>query len=120
MGAVFLGGGTLLAAITPESRIQSLSSGADTLTEGWADSRNHRRRWAITFILDMASGTEHLGGELSCGSKTVEKAPSHAPAIDERLPQLQLAMVEATEPYETRSAALAGLDLKTLIRSIED
>ena len=75
----------------------------------------------MTFIIDMASGTEDLGDELGCISQTDLETPRHAPAMtQEPMPQLQLEMIDSTVTQETPADRLAGLDLDRLIRSIED
>ncbi len=74
----------------------------------------------MAFILDMESGTEYLGEELSCPHPESRQAV-HTAHIDDSVQhaQLQLAMVEATsEPAQ--SIDLAGIDLATLIKAIED
>ena len=70
----------------------------------------------MTFILDMASGMEYQGDELSCpNNDAVEVTPDTA----REYPQLQLAVMEAT-PYEQHGDSIfAGLDIETLIKNIE-
>ena len=71
----------------------------------------------MTFILDMASGTEYLGEELGCPTQR-----SAQPATDTHCeyPQLQLEMVTAST-CEQRSADLSpGLDIEALIQSLDD
>ena len=72
------------------------------------------------FILDMASGTEYLGEELSCPHPESQQAV-HTAHLDYSMQhaQLQLATFEATsEPAQ--SIDLAGIDLAALIKAIDD
>lgn len=72
----------------------------------------------MTFILDMASGTEYQGEEeLSCPNHQAVKVTQ---ATDCAYPQLQLAVVEATPHVKQPDSILAGLDIDTLIKDIEN
>ena len=74
----------------------------------------------MAFIMEMASGMEYLGEELSCPHPESRQAV-HTADMDnnEQHAQLQLAMVEVTaEPVQ--SIDLAGVDLAALIQAIED
>ena len=61
----------------------------------------------MTFILDMASGTEYQGEELSCTSHAVDAGQ----AGDNVYPQLQLAVVEATQQTVQPANILPGIIL---------
>lgn len=74
----------------------------------------------MAFILEMASGMEYQGEELSCPRPESRQAVDTL-AMDNSVPaaQLQLAMVEATtEPAQ--GIDLAGIDLAALIKAVED
>ena len=70
----------------------------------------------MTYIFDMAGGTEYQGDELSC-SRPLEtgKRETHT----EHQVELRLAEVELT-PAESRSFNPAAVDLSALIDAIED
>ena len=75
----------------------------------------------MTLILDMATGEEYQGLELSC-PRAVITAPTRADSSQQPALQLQLqlAMVEATPTQQRSSIDMAGIDIDTLIQSIED
>lgn len=73
----------------------------------------------MTYILDMAGGTEYLGEELTCSHPL--EAPKHNEAsyqIEYPI-ELRLAEVEYTHSM-AKSVTPASLDLNALIRTIED
>ncbi|HHJ16306.1 MAG TPA: hypothetical protein ENJ80_06370 [Gammaproteobacteria bacterium] len=74
----------------------------------------------MAFIIEMASGMEYLGEELSCPCPESRQAVDTI-AMDNNMQaaQLQLAMVETTaEPAP--HIDLAGIDLAALIKAVED
>ena len=73
----------------------------------------------MTLILDMATGEEYQGLELSC-PRAVITAPTRADSSQQPALQLQLATVEATPTQQRSSIDMAGIDIDTLIQSIED
>ena len=73
----------------------------------------------MTLILDMASGDEYQGEELSCPSAVIT-TPTRAYSLRELAPQLQLATVEATPSQQKFAYDMAGMDIAKLIQSIED
>jgi hypothetical protein len=73
----------------------------------------------MTLILDMATGEEYQGLELSC-PRAVITAPTGADSLQQPALQLQLAPVEATPTQQKFSIDMAGIDIDTLIQSIED
>ena len=73
----------------------------------------------MTLILDMATGEEYQGLELSC-PRAVITTPARADRLQEPALQLQLATVEATPTQQRSSIDMAGIDIDTLIQSIED
>jgi len=75
----------------------------------------------MTFILDMASGEEYQGKELSCPG-TTNPAPTRTDRSQELAQhvELQLAIVEVTPSQQRISFDMGGIDIKTLLESIED
>jgi len=75
----------------------------------------------MTLILDMASGEEYRGEELSC-PRAVITTPGRADSLQEpaQQVQLQLATVEATHPQQKSSIDMVGMDIAKLIQAIED
>jgi hypothetical protein len=73
----------------------------------------------MTYILDMAGGTEYQGDELSC-SHPLDARKLETPSGHENFQvELRLAEVEPTPP--TSSASVPGfVDLAALIGSLED
>ena len=75
----------------------------------------------MTLILNMASGEEYRGEELSC-PRAVITTPGRAGNLQDptQQVQLQLATVEAT-PYQQKSSIdMTGIDIAKLIQAIED
>jgi len=77
----------------------------------------------MTLILDMATGEEYQGEGMICPSATnptpARMDRSQEPSQHVQL-QLQLAMVEATPSQHDISFDMAGMDIETLLESIED
>jgi hypothetical protein len=73
----------------------------------------------MTLILDMATGEEYPGEELSCPSAVIT-TPTRVNSLQEPALQLRLAEVEATPTQPKSSIDMAGMDIETLIQSIED
>ena len=75
----------------------------------------------MTLILDMASGEEYRGEELSC-PRAVITTPGRADSLQApaQQVQLQLATVEATPSQQKSSIDMAGMDIAKLIQAIED
>ncbi len=73
----------------------------------------------MTLILDMATGEEYRGEELSC-PRAVITAPTMTGSLHEPAQQLQLAKVEVTPAQQRSSIDMTGIDIETLIQSIED
>ncbi|HED18553.1 MAG TPA: hypothetical protein ENI74_03515 [Gammaproteobacteria bacterium] len=75
----------------------------------------------MTLILDMATGEEYQGEGMSCPSAT-GSTPTRRDRLQEPSQhlQLQLAMVEATPSRHNISFDMAGMDIQTLLESIED
>ena len=71
----------------------------------------------MTFILDMASGTEYQGEELNCPNHQAVKVTQ---ATDCAYPQLQLAVVETSQHVKQPDSIVAGLDIGALIKTIEN
>ena len=72
----------------------------------------------MTLILDMASGTEYQGEELSCPNRPADKV---TPANEYEHTQLQLAVVETSSQSEqTRQpeSFFAGIDIESLLKDI--
>ena len=69
----------------------------------------------MTFIIDMASGTEYQGDELTC-----PKHPSRDTTTDRNgpCPQLQLAVVEMTAPAERTDSIIAAIDIDAFFKDI--
>ena len=74
----------------------------------------------MRFILEMASGTEYLGDDLSHECKAVAKKSQAEPAQDVQFPQLQLATVQATASAHKAASTLPALDIEALIQGLED
>jgi len=68
----------------------------------------------MTYILDMAGGTEYLGEELSC--------PASGAPLQRRDPQveLQLAIVETRPARTDEPGFFANLDVDELLDRLED
>jgi len=73
----------------------------------------------MTLILNMATGDEYQGLELSC-PRAVVTAPARADSLPQPALQLQLATAEATPTQQKSSIDMAGIDIDTLIQSIAD
>ncbi len=73
----------------------------------------------MTLILDMASGTEYLGEELSSPKQRTAQTAQPATVKHSECAQLRLEMVQVSA-CEQRPAVSPGLDLEALIQSIED
>ena len=75
----------------------------------------------MTLILDMATGEEYPGEGMSCPGAT-NSTPTRVDRLQEpsQHVQLQLAMVEATPSQHSISFDMAGMDINTLLDSIED
>ena len=73
----------------------------------------------MTYIYDMAGGTEYQGEGLTCSHPL--EAPKHEEASyqTEHRIELRLAEIEFT-PSPAKSITPASLDLSALIRAIED
>lgn len=71
----------------------------------------------MTYIFEMASGTEYPGEELGCPSPEMTPGASHAACTDRQV-ELALRLVEA--PTFATPGFPAGLDLDALIRKLED
>ena len=69
----------------------------------------------MTFIIDMASGKEYLGEELSCPNDSKAKV---TPAMEYEYPQLQLAVAETPRQDKPAASILTGLDIEALIKDI--
>ena len=75
----------------------------------------------MTLILDMTTGEEYQGEEMSC-----PRAAISAPARMDRLHEpaqhleLQLATVEVTPSQRKHCFDMAGIDIEALIDSIKD
>ncbi|GMQ89610.1 MAG: hypothetical protein BMS9Abin09_1114 [Gammaproteobacteria bacterium] len=75
----------------------------------------------MTLILDMATGEEYQGEGMSCPSATnptstrMDRSQEPSQHV-----QLQLAMVEATPSQHNITFDMAGIDINTLLESIED
>jgi len=73
----------------------------------------------MTLILDMTTGEKYLAEELSC-PRAVITTPGQADSREELAQQLRLETVEATPAQQKHSIDMAGLDMETLIQSLED
>lgn len=73
----------------------------------------------MTYILDMAGGTEYQGDEMSCPSPSATSKPEVPGAYHNQQVELRLAMVETTPDRQERDL-VQGLDLSALINAIED
>jgi len=74
----------------------------------------------MTFIIDMSSGKEYPGEELSCPNQGTEKTRQPDADSDDGYPTLQLATVEATASEKQPASPLPGLGIDSLLKSIED
>jgi hypothetical protein len=75
----------------------------------------------MTYIYEMASGTEYLGEEFSCPKQTAAMAtPASHPARGEYQVELRLALVETQPSRCVPSGFHAGLNLNDLFSTIED
>jgi hypothetical protein len=75
----------------------------------------------MTYIYEMASGTEYLGEELSCPKRAAAMTtPVLHPARDESRVELRLALVDALPSRSALSDFPVGLDLDDLFNAIED
>jgi len=68
----------------------------------------------MTYILDMAGGTEYLGEELSC------PAPGASPQRHDPQVELQLAIVETRPAGTDEPGFFASLDIGELLDRFED
>lgn len=73
----------------------------------------------MTYIFDMAGGTEYQGEEFSCAHPLETREHKTAPGHPEHQVELRLAEVELT-PTPDRSINPASVDLSALISTIED
>lgn len=74
----------------------------------------------MTFIIDMASGTEYRGEEMHCESgATGITSPCVLHHLAEKL-DLRLETVEAGAPRGATTGLPAGLQIDALIQSLED
>ena len=73
----------------------------------------------MTLILNMATGEEYQGLELSY-PRAVVTAPARADSLPQPALQLQLATVEATHSQQNSSIDMVGMDIAKLIQAIED
>ncbi|HHH44640.1 MAG TPA: hypothetical protein ENK49_10930 [Gammaproteobacteria bacterium] len=73
----------------------------------------------MTRILDMASGAEYRGEELSFPRAEVSTPAGHSADL-ERQSQLQLATLEIAPSRQPASIDMAGLDIEKLLQSIQD
>ena len=74
----------------------------------------------MTLILDMASGTEYLGEELSSPKQRPAQTAQPVTRKPSECLQLQLEMVEVGACEQRPAAIPPGLDIAKLIHSIED
>ncbi len=74
----------------------------------------------MTLILDMASGTEYLGEELSSPKQRPAQTAQPATAKHSECAQLRLEMVQVGACEQRPAAVSPGLDLEALIQSLED
>jgi len=75
----------------------------------------------MTLILDMATGEEYPGEEMSCPRAAIS-TPARTDRSQEpsQHAELQLAMVEVTPIQQKRSFDMAGVDIESLLASIDD
>ncbi|VAW74658.1 hypothetical protein MNBD_GAMMA13-1178 [hydrothermal vent metagenome] len=73
----------------------------------------------MTYIFDMADGTEHQGKEFTCPHPLKTQKHDTAKYHAEYQTELRLVEIEFTHP-PAKSIIPASLDLSELIRSIED
>ncbi len=76
----------------------------------------------MTYIYEMASGTEYLGEEFSCPKQAaaVTTPPASHPARNEHQVELRLALVETLPCRHTHSDFHPGLNLDSLLSTVED
>ena len=75
----------------------------------------------MTYIYEMASGTEYLGEEFSCPKQTADMTtPVSHPARGEYCAELRLALVETRPSGSNPSGFPAGLNLNELFGTSED
>ena len=70
----------------------------------------------MTFILDMSSGKEYPGEELSPPNQGVEKTVLPDISTDEDFPALQLATIEATTSVKQPASALPDCAIDSLLK----
>ena len=73
----------------------------------------------MTFILDMSSGKEYPGEELSCPNRATEKIRQPEVARETGDPALQLVTIEATDSEKQPAGVFPGSALDALLKSIE-
>jgi len=75
----------------------------------------------MTLILDMTTGEEYQGEEMSCPRATIS-APAEVDRLQEPAQhlQLQLATIEVAPSQQKRCFDMAGVDIEALIQSIKD
>ncbi|MFQ5643897.1 MAG: hypothetical protein ACE5FQ_09375 [Thiogranum sp.] len=75
----------------------------------------------MTLIMDMASGEEYRGDELGFprAVPTVPGPEGNAPEAVQHV-QLQLATVEVAPSRQQTSIDMAGVDIATLIQTVDD
>jgi len=75
----------------------------------------------MTLILDMTTGEEYQGEEMSCPRAAIS-APAGADRLHEPAQhlELQLAIVEVALSQQKHSFDMAGMDIEALLQSIED
>ena len=74
----------------------------------------------MTFILDMSSGKEYLGEELSCPFQSDGKILQPDAARNAGYPALKLAKVESSDSEKRPALILPGVAIDSLLESIED
>lgn len=75
----------------------------------------------MTYIYEMASGTEYLGDELSCPKYAADMAtPMSNPASAQYQVELRLVPVETFTSRSAPSGFPAGLNLNELLDTIND
>jgi hypothetical protein len=73
----------------------------------------------MTFILDMASGTEYQGDQLSCAPDRSTHSTGPSSTRDHHEVQLRLE-ISGADCSQHPAPSLAGLDIAAMIRAIED
>jgi len=75
----------------------------------------------MTLIMDMATGEEYQGQEMSC-PRAAPSTPTHVDRSQEpsQRVELQLAVVEVTPSQQNSSFDMAGMDINDLLDSIDN